>query len=364
MNTGAPFAVHTYRDHAKAHLAGDIFDYIDGAAGDEITLDDNRRAYDAIKLRPLCLRDVAGIDTGCKILDSTLPAPVLIGPTAFHALVDTRGEIATANAARTTGQPMIASSFSSFSLEEIAQQSHHENLWLQCYIFKQRDITEDLLKRAESAGYKALVLTVGIPVHGRRYRDLRNRFRLPADCDSGNFPSHANDGQLRDFANQMLDASVTWRDVEWLQSLTSLPIFLKGILNPKDAERACSMNLDGLIVSNHGGRQLDTSEAAISVLPDIFSSVSGALPILIDGGITRGTDILKAIALGADAILLGRPILWALAVAGESGVKALLEMLRDDLEVAMQLSGCRTVSEIRHFAADLCSLPKGLSVDL
>lgn len=353
----APLQVGDYRDQAESRLPRDLFDYIDGAAGDEITLDNNKRSLDAIRLRPFCLRDVSTTSTASELLGQKLTSPILIGPTAFHQFVNAGGEVATAKAARDCGLPMIASSMSSFSLEEIAQQSAHDSLWLQCYILKQRDLTKKLLERAATAGYKAVVLTVNAPVHGTRYRDLRNHFRLPADCRSGNFPGRAGDERLHEFAQAVLDPSVTWHDVEWLRSLTSMPVFLKGVLNPGDAHRAREMGLGGIIVSNHGGRQLDTAQAPIQVLPEIAATVDGAFPILIDGGITRGTDIVKALALGADAVLLGRPILWALAVAGEEGVRALLEMLKTDFDSTMKLCGCRTVEEIRRSGTDLCVRP-------
>jgi len=347
----------SYKEHAKKMLAKDVFDYIDGAAGDEITNDRNRKSFDAITLRPLCLRDVSATETKCELLDKELSCPVLVGPTAFHQLVNSGGEVATANAAKACGVPMIVSAMSNFSLEEIAKQTGHDNLWLQLYIFKQRAVTETLVKRAEEAGYKALVLTVGVPILGKRYRDIENQFKLPSHFTTGNFESRVNENHISKFATDILDPAITWHDVEWLKALTQLPLFIKGILNPKDAERACQIKLSGIIVSNHGGRQLDTSEATISVLPDIVASVSHALPVLIDGGISRGTDVFKSLALGADAVLLGRPILWALAVDGEHGVKALLKTLSEDFETVMKLTGCRTVAEIKQFAKDVCSLP-------
>jgi isopentenyl diphosphate isomerase/L-lactate dehydrogenase-like FMN-dependent dehydrogenase len=345
-----------YRERAKALLSKEIFDYIDGAAGDEITNDRNSRSFDAITLRPLCLRDVSATETKCELLGRELSSPILVGPTAFHQLVNPGGEVATANAAKARGVPMIVSTMSNISLEEIAQQTGHDNLWLQSYIFKQRDVTETLVKRAEDAGYKALVLSAGVPTLGKRHRDIQNQFKLPADCTTGNFASRANDVEIGKFAADLLDPTITWHDVEWLKGLTRLPLLIKGILNPRDAERACELKLAGIVVSNHGGRQLDTSEATIAVLPDIVASVSRELPVLIDGGISRGTDVVKSLALGADAVLLGRPILWALAVDGENGVKALVKALSEDFETAMKLTGCRTVAEIRQFSKDICPL--------
>ncbi len=351
-----PFTVSAYRDLARNRLPKEVFDYIDGAAGDELTNRRNEQSYDNISLRPLCLRDVSGASTLSQLFGAEFSAPILVGPTAFHQLANACGEVGTAQAAKALGLPMIASSMSNFSLEEIALQSGHPSLWLQCYIFQDRKITEALVRRAEDAGYKALVLTVGIPIHGKRTRDLQNQFVLPSHCTTGNFKSRVNDDEIYDFTANTLSPNTTWDDVEWLRSLTSLPLLIKGILNPRDAEQACRAKVSGIIVSNHGGRQLDTSEATISVLPEIAACVSDQIPILIDGGISRGTDVFKAIALGADAVLLGRPILWALAVNGAEGVEALLTLLCDDFKDVMKLAGCRTVGEIKELGSDICPI--------
>ena len=347
----------SYRERAKAILPQGIFDYIDGAAGDEITACKNRRSFDEITLRPFCLRDVSKTETSGLLNGVQVPAPIIIGPTAFHQLVNPSGEVAPAKAARACGLPMTVSMMSSLSLEEIARQSGHDQLWLQCYIFKDRKLTEDLIKRAERAGFKALVLTVGMPIHGQRFRDIENQFKLPSDCSTGNFETGANGKKIFEITAELLDPSLTWRDVEWLQSLTPLPIFIKGVLNPLDAKRASEMNLAGVVVSNHGGRQLDTTEATISVLPDIVASVRSEMTVLLDSGVSKGADIFKALALGAHGVLLGRPILWALTVDGEKGVQSLLQGLREDLEAVMKLTGCRTIAEIKQFARELCSLP-------
>lgn len=344
-----PISVSDYRDLAKQRLQNEIFDFIDGAACDEITKQNNRDAFDKINLRPFCLRDVSHIEPSINLLGYNLHSPILIAPTAFHQLVDKLGEVSTAKAAKSCKIPMIVSSMSNKSLEEIATESTHDNLWQQLYIFKKRALTEALIQRAEQAGYKAIVITVGVPISGKRYRDIHNQFTLPSALSTGNFKSTANSDLIYDFTAGELDPSLTWRDIEWVQSLTTLPLILKGILNPLDAEEACRLKVAGIIVSNHGGRQLDTTEATINVLPDIIDTVAGRARVLLDGGIQRGTDIFKAIALGADAILLGRPILWALAVDGEKGVEALLTMLRNEFEIAMKLTGCCNVKEIRNF---------------
>jgi len=349
--------VSSYRSIAKEALPKEIFDYFDGAAGDEITDRLNRSAFDAITLRPFCLRDVSNTEAGCELNGYQMPAPIIVGPTAFHQLVAPDGEVATAKAAKACGLPMTVSMMSSLSMEEIAGKSGHDQLWLQCYIFKNRRLTETLIKRAERAGFKGLVLTVGMPIHGKRFRDIKNQFKLPAHCSTGNFETGANGKKIFEITAELLDPSLTWRDVEWLQSLTPLPIFIKGVLNPLDAARASEMNLAGIIVSNHGGRQLDTTEATISVLPDIVASVRPGMTVLLDSGVSKGADIFKALALGAHGVLLGRAVLWALTVDGEAGVKSLLQALSQDLESVMKLTGCSNVAEIKQFARELCSLP-------
>ncbi|CEG56645.1 alpha-hydroxy acid oxidase [Legionella fallonii] len=348
-----PVNVSDFRNLAKRTLAAEIFDFIDGGSCDEITKLDNKRAFDSIRLRPFCLRDVSKIDTSIKLPWINSSAPILIAPMAFHQLVHPQGESGTAKAAKTCGIPLIVSSMSNQSLEEIASQSQNPQLLLQTYIFKNRTLTEELVYRAEKAGYKSIVVTVGTPITGKRDRDIRNQFILPPQCTTGNFSSRVNDNLIYQFTAEEFDASLTWKDIEWIQSITTLPIVLKGILNPQDAETACQLNIAGIVVSNHGGRQLDTSEATINVLPDIIATVAGRTPVLIDGAIERGTDILKAIALGADAVLIGRPTLWSLAVNGEQGVESMLTLLKDEFEIAMKLSGLSTIQAIKDTGKEL-----------
>lgn len=350
-----PVNIADFRVLAKNLLSTELFDFIDGGACDELTKQNNRKAYDSINLRPLCLRDVSKISTSIQLLDSILPFPIMIAPTAFHQLVDQHGEISTAKAAQFCGAPMIVSCMSNRSFEEIASESLHDQLWAQLYIFKNRVLTETLIHRVEQAGYKAIVLTIGVPISGRRDRDVRNQFRLPLKFTTGNFKSTVNEKIIYDFTSEELDSSLIWQDIEWVQSITKLPIFLKGILNPLDAEEACRLNISGIVVSNHGGRQLDTSEAAINVLPDIVKVVAGRTSLLIDGAIQRGTDILKAIALGADAVLIGRPVLWALTVNGKLGVQTMLTMLKDEFEMAMKLTGCCSIQEIKDLSKYIIS---------
>lgn len=348
-----PVNVADYEALAKTSLSQEIFDYIAGGACDEITKRNNREAFDNISLRPFCLRDVSVINPSLKLLGFELEAPILIAPTAFHQLVDKGGEVSTAKAAKSCGLPMVVSAMSNIALEDIISRSLHDNLWLQVYIFKDRALTKDLIRRAEKAGYKAILVTVGIPVSGKRERDIHNQFSFPVELSTGNFKSNVGGESLNKYTNEALDPSLTWKDIEWLQTITSLPIILKGILNPLDAEKACQLKVAGIVVSNHGGRQLDTVEATIAVLPEIVNTVAGRTTVLLDGGIQRGTDIFKAIALGADAILIGRPILWALAVNGECGVATMLAMLKHEFEMTMKLTGCCHIEEMKHFSKHL-----------
>lgn len=349
-----PATISDYRLLAKHKLPKQIFDFIDSGSCNEITKQNNRDAFDTIKIRPFCLRDVSCIDSSIQLLGYELSSPIMIAPTAFHQLLAEQGEVSTAKAAKTCTIPMIVSSMSNRSLEDIAAYSMHDALWLQIYIFKNRTLTEELIQRAEKAGYKGILVTVGVPVTGKRDRDVRNQFMLPRELSTGNFKSTVNNEVLYNFTAHELDPSLTWSDIEWVLSITKLPVILKGILNPLDAEKACQLKISGLVVSNHGGRQLDTAEAAINALPDIVKVVNGRVKVLLDGGIERGTDIFKAIALGADALLLGRSVLWALAVNGEKGVEAMLNMLKEEFETTMKLTGCCSIQEIKDFSNHLC----------
>ena len=348
---GHPVKLDDYRTLAKKKLPHVLFDYIDGGACDEITITNNRNDFNNISLRPLCLRDVSELDLSINILGKSFSLPVCFSPTAFHQLLDRHGELSAANAAKNLNIPMIVSLMSSLALEDICRDSGNDNLWIQTYIFKDREITKSLIQRAEQSGYKALVITIGCPTIGKRDRNIRNRFSLPKYISAGNF---SRKNAMNDFNNLIytfseaeLDPSVTWKDVEWLRSITTLPLILKGIMNPIDIMPALDLQISGIIVSNHGGRQLDTTVSTIKSLPKIAEAVSGRIPLLIDSGIRRGTDVFKAIALGADAISLGRPVLWALAVDGGKEVINAVNLLVEELRIAMQLSGCSSLYEIR-----------------
>ena len=346
--------ISDFRALAKAKIPSDVFDYIDCGAGDEITVHANRRDLDDVRLLPLSLRDVSEPDLSIDLLDRPFAAPLGFSPTAFHRLVHAGGEVTTARAANTAKVPMSVSVMSSVSLEEVATRSRHPDLWFQTYIFKDRARTTRLVRRAEEAGYRCVVVTVGCPVPGRRDKNIANHFSLPAGVIPANFGRSelvVHNNPIHSAAGAELDTSLTWHDIEWLQKLSALPIILKGIINPHDVGPALDLGISGIVVSNHGGRQLDTTISTIKILPEIASAVSGRVPLLVDSGFRRGTDVLKAIALGADAVLLGRPVVWALAVGGESGVGEAVSLIKEELRVAMQICGCASLVDIRRNSA-------------
>jgi 4-hydroxymandelate oxidase len=286
------------------------------------------------------------------LLEQRLSMPVLLAPTAFNRLAHPDGELAAARAAAHAQTAMVVSTMASTSLEEVAA-AVRSPLWFQLYVYRDRDLTRDLVQRASGAGYRALVLTVDAPLLGRRERDARNRFVLPAGISARNLeiaPSEEArwrpDSSFFDYFHAHMDPSLSWDTVAWLRSITPLPIVLKGVLAAEDARQAVACGAAGVIVSNHGGRQLDGAIATLDALPDVADAVAGEIPVLLDGGIRRGTDVLKALALGARAVLIGRPYLWGLAAAGEEGVFRVLEILRDELRLAMALVGAASIDAV------------------
>jgi 4-hydroxymandelate oxidase len=351
-----PINLLEYEALAPKFLSKMAWDYYASGANDEITLKENQRAFSQYKFCPKVLVDVSLRSLKTTILGHSIEMPVLIAPMAFQCLAHPEGELATVQAAVEMGTIMILSTLSTQSLEAVAKtaqtyQKTNPLLWFQLYVHKDRGLTKSLVERAESAGYQALCLTVDAPVLGRRERDRRNEFNLPAGMNLGNLtnldiPETVGESGLLVYFAQQLDASLTWKDLEWLQSITKLPIVVKGILRPDDARRAVEHGAKAVIVSNHGGRQLDGTIATIEALSAIVAAVGTQTEVLMDGGIRRGTDVLKALALGAKAVLVGRPILWGLAVNGSAGIRHVLELLRDELDVAMALSGCPTTIDI------------------
>jgi len=337
---------------AEAKLDRNAFDYYASGAHDEITLGRNRAAFDELVMRYRVLVDVSGRDPKTEVLGTPLSMPVMIAPTAFQRMAHPEGELATARAAATAGIAMINSTLSNTPIEEVVAAGSAP-VWFQLYVYEDRAETEALVKRAEAAGAQALVLTVDAPLLGTRERDRRNHFTLPPGlrvanmtaAGKGDLPQVADSGLAAYFA-QMLDPSLTFEDLAWLKSVTKLPLWVKGVVRADDAVRCVEHGADGVVVSNHGGRQLDTSIATIEALPAIAEAVDGRVPLLLDGGVRRGTDVLKALALGAQAVLIGRPVLWALAVAGQRGVEHALAILREEIDLAMALAGCADVHAV------------------
>jgi 4-hydroxymandelate oxidase len=338
---------------ARELLPQMAYDYYASGANAEITLRENRAAYERITLLPRMLVDVSVRDMGTTVLGEPVSMPILIAPTAFHGLADPEGEIATTKAAGAAKTIITLATLSTSSIEEATAVATGP-VWFQLYVFKDREITASLVQRAEVAGCKAVVLTVDVPVLGKRERDVRNQFKLPDGLSVKNllpaglqeFPDGTAGSGLAAYVASLFDATLTWKDIEWLARVTKMPVLVKGILRADDALRAVNHGASGIIVSNHGARQLDTTPATISVLPEIVDAVAGAVEVYVDGGIRRGTDVLKAMAYGARAVLVGRPILWGLAVGGEAGVKSVLEMLRQEFDLAMALSGCPSLTAI------------------
>ena len=351
----------TLADHelqARQHLDDNAWAYFSGGAADEITLRANRSAWDALPLWPRVLRPLAGGHTRVQLLGRTLAHPLLLAPIAFQRMAHPDGELAMAYAAAALGAGVVLSTQASVSLEAVADavlpDTGRGPLWFQLYLQHDRGFTQALVQRAEAAGYEALVLTVDAPTSGVRDRERRAGFRLPPGVGPVNLAdlSAPATAALQSHQSALFDALLhhapTWDDITWLQSITRLPVLLKGVMHPADARQAVSAGAAGLIVSNHGGRTLDTAPATATALPRVVEAVraiDAALPVLVDGGIRRGTDVLKAMALGASAVLVGRPAVWGLANAGAAGVAHVLRLLRDELEIAMALTGCATLAD-------------------
>lgn len=328
-----------------------ISDFLDGGAGNEITLRANEASYDAVQFRPRVLRNVASIDTATRVLGSPIQFPILLGPAGAHRLFHPDGELAYARAAAELGTGIVVSTSSSVSLEDIATVGP-ELRWFQVYCYKDRSITRHLLERAQASGYAAICLTVDAPRHGQRLRNLRNQFSIPSHIRRANFEGINDEllGRNADLTTHIRenhDASLSWRDIEWMKSVSRLPLVLKGILDPDDAVLAAEAGVAGIVVSNHGGRQLDGTPPSITVLPPIKDAVGDRLEVYLDGGIRRGGDVVKSIALGAQAVLVARPYLWGLTVGGQAGVHHALELLRTELVLTMALMGASSLAELQ-----------------
>jgi 4-hydroxymandelate oxidase len=352
----APVTVLDYERLAQERLEPMTHAYYASGADGERTLVDNRAAFDRRKLHYRVLVDVSRRALGTTILGHAVRMPILVAPTAFHRLACEEGELATARAAARAGTLMVLSSLSNTDMEDVVREavSHGGAVFFQLYVYKDRAVTEGLVRRAEAAGARALVLTVDAPRLGRRERDVRLGFRLPSGLAVRNLVpqglgtvEHApGESGLAAYFERLIDPSLSFRDLEWLRSITRLPIVVKGVVRPDDALRAVEHGASAVVVSNHGGRQLDGSPATLDVLERVARAVGDVAEVWMDGGVRRGTDVLTALALGAKAVLVGRPILWGLAADGADGAERVLSLLRDELDRAMTLAGTPSLAAI------------------
>ncbi|KAK4488162.1 hypothetical protein RD792_003904, partial [Penstemon davidsonii] len=344
--------VMEYEAIAKEKLPKMVYDYYASGAEDQWTLQENRNAFSKILFRPRILVDVSKIDTTTAILGFKISMPIMVAPTAMQKMAHPEGELATARAASAAGTIMTLSSLGTSSVEEVDSTGPGIRFF-QLYVFKDRNVVLQLVRRAEKAGFKAIALTVDTPRLGRREADIKNGFALPSNLTLKNLEGldlgtidRTNDSGLASYVADQVDRSLNWKDVKWLQTITKLPILLKGVLTGEDASIAVQAGAAGIIVSNHGARQLDYVPATISALEEVVKAAQGRVPVFLDGGIRRGTDVFKALALGASGVFIGRPVVFSLAADGEAGVRKVLQMLHDEFELTMALSGCRSIKEI------------------
>ncbi|HVB42179.1 MAG TPA: alpha-hydroxy acid oxidase [Streptosporangiaceae bacterium] len=361
-------AVTDAEQAAAALLPGDVWDFVSGSSGAELTERANRAALDSVFLVPRVLRDVSACRAGTELLGRSAAIPVAIAPMAYQRMIHPDGELGMARAAKAAGVPFTVAMLASETIEQVAAVG--ADVWLQLYWLKDRAVTLDLVRRAERSGCRALMLTVDVPALGRRLRDLRNGFSFPdgvtpvnlsgesaklvpagADGPRGGV-ADANGGvagysAVAAHTAATFDPALSWNDVAWLRDQTDLPLVLKGILDPADARRAADLGVAGIVVSNHGGRQLDGAVPSVTALPWIIDAVGGRCQVLMDGGIRGGTDVLKALALGASGVLLGRPALWGLAAGGAAGATRVLTLLSEEFSHAMVLAGCSDLASVR-----------------
>ena len=368
------FNIEDFRQTAKKRLPRMIFDYIDGGADDEVTLHRNQNSFSKFQLMPRVLRDVGDIDLSTTVLGQKIDLPIIIAPTGQTRMFHHTGETAVARAAAKAGTIYSLSSVSSTSIEDTAKASDGPK-WFQIYVWRDREVTREFMARCRESGYHALCLTVDLPVHGNRERDLRNNLTFPASLTPKTVAdvlchprwlyhyltepkieianvtgsSHgdvSDEGGLLDYITRQFDPTVNWDDVAWMIEQWDGPFLIKGIVNPEDAKLAVELGVDGIVISNHGGRQLDFTPPTIEVLAEIAQAVDGRAEIILDSGLRRGTDVIKALALGATAVMIGRPYLYALAAGGEAGVDRMFELLRSEINRDMALLGCTKISDL------------------
>jgi 4-hydroxymandelate oxidase len=346
---------------ARERLERGVYDYVAGGADAELTTAANLAAWSRLRLRPRVLRDVAAVSTATSVLGAEVPTPIMVAPMAYHRMAHPDGEAASASGAAAAGAVYVLSTQATMSVEEVAAAAPDAVRWFQVYVVRDHGWTLELVARAAAAGYRALVLTVDVPLLGNRLRDLRNRFRLPTGLRPANAPPVAAARQ-RELAADVLaqadqfDPSLTPETIAWLADRSGLPVLVKGVLRGDDARLCLDAGAAGVVVSNHGGRQLDTAVATADALAEVVGAVAGRAEVYVDGGIRRGTDVVKALALGARAVLVGRPVFWALATGGPAGVRQVLEGLAGELALAMALCGAPGVGHLTH---DLVAGPAG-----
>lgn len=335
---------------ARPRLSRMAYDYVRSGGADEISMRENRAGFERLKLSPSVLVDVSQIDTRVNLFGCQFESPILLAPVAYHRLYHSEGEVGTARGASAAGAGFIISTFTTTSIDEIARNTRAP-IWFQLYVQRDRAFTKDMVQRAVASGCKVVCLTVDTPVLGNRYGQLS--FGLPKELECVHLRGMTPSGQVAGHKTQrssiydvLFDPSFNWNDLEWLRSVAGVPVILKGVLSPEDSRLAVSCGADGVIVSNHGGRNLDTVPATIDALPRVVEAVAGRIPVMLDSGVRRGTDVLMALALGAKAVCIGRPYIYGLAVGGTKGVERVISILRDELERAMALTGRRSVEEI------------------
>ncbi|WP_205314869.1 alpha-hydroxy acid oxidase [Nonomuraea lactucae] len=351
---GPPLTISDVERAAAKALPPEIWDFFSGGSGDEVTLRANRTAFDEVFVTPRTLVDVAAPAMSARLLGTDATMPVAVAPIAYHKLAHPEGELAVARAAKALGIPLTVGTLSSCRLEDVAAVGGP--LWFQLYWLRDRGQILDLLGRAEGLGYQAVMLTVDCPPFARRLRDMRNGFSLPETVVAANIADphervahtgEAGASAIAAHTGALMSPTLTWRDVAWVRERTSLPLVLKGVLDPRDAALAAEHGVDALVVSNHGGRQLDGAPPSIQALPAIADAVGDSCQVLLDSGVRRGADVLKALALGAAGVLVGRPVLWGLAADGERGVEAVVTILRDELASVLALAGCPDLAAAR-----------------
>lgn len=335
-----------YEKYAKEMMDSDSLAYICSGAEDEITYKRNEEAFKNIFLETATLEDLKGANTKIELFGQEYETPIFVAPVAYQKLVDVSGEVSTVLGANAMNISMCVSSFSSSTLEEISSYATSP-LWFQLYIQPDMNTNLKLIKKAENLGFKALVITIDAPISGIRNTEQRAGFCLPNGISAVNIKNPIQTNTNFENVFDVVSSLPTWKDIEFIKQNTKLPVILKGITSASYAKKAIELRIDGIIVSNHGGRTIDTLPSTIELLPKIAKAVENKIPILLDGGIRRGSDIVKAIALGASAVMIGRPIMYGLATAGALGVAHTLKILKEELEVSMIFTGCKNIETIK-----------------